>query len=277
MDTVIGLGAGGCRIADGFAKYPQYDVYKIDVGITGDNCFALKQQATPEDYEKSVPDMSNFLQDIEGDVLFIIGGSGKISGASLQILKQLKNCSINILYIKPFSKALTRTGALQNKLCYNVLQEYTRSGIFSKMFIVSNPNVEAICGDVPILEYNNKLNEVIVNAFHYINVFTHTDAVLQNIEPPKDTQRISTIGIFDYKNNQELSFFSMQNIGYRCYYYAIPEQVLKSDGKLFKTIKDKAAESQSSYEIHATKHAEPFAYFIAHTNFIQPLDIEEED
>jgi hypothetical protein len=272
MDTVIGLGAAGCRIAEQFANYPQYEVYKIDIGLIGENCYNFPRQNTPEEYEKFTPDMSDFFKDIEGDILFVVGGGGKISGATLQILKQLKNCNINLLYIKPESKSLTKTGLLQDKVAYGVLQEYARSGIFNRIYLISNLAIEAVAGEIPILEYNKKINEVIVNAFHYINVFVHTDAVVQNIESPKETQRISTIGIFNIKANEEMSFFPLQNIGHRCYYYAIPEQVLKTDGKLFKMIKEKASENQSSYEVHTTKHSDSFCYFVAHTNFIQPLD-----
>ena len=50
--------------------------------------------------------------------------------------------------------------------------------------------------------YNNKkLNELIVNEFHYINVFNHTQPVLENVEPPKEVERICTIGIYDLKIN----------------------------------------------------------------------------
>lgn len=272
MDTVIGLGSAGCKIADQFSKFPQYDVFKIDVGIKGENCFTLDYKTTPEEYEQTVPDMTRFFKDIEGDILFILGGGGKISGSALQILKQLSHCNINILYIKPYAKSLTKTGFLQDRLVFSVFQEYARSGLFSKLFIIDNVAIENLIGDVPILEYNNKLNEVIVNAIHYFNVFNNTESVIENKEPAKDVCRICTLGIYDLKNNNETLFYNLQNISYKCYYHAIPESVLKSDGKLFKMIKEKAAEEHSSYEVHATKHADIFSYFIAQTNFIQNVD-----
>ena len=272
METIIGLGSAGCKIADVFGKYPQYDVYKIDVGLRGDNCFAMPQYSTPEEYENKTPDMSNFFKDIEGDVLFVVGGGGKISGASLRILSQLKHCNLNVAYIKPESKSLTKTAVLQNRVAFNVLQEYARSGLINKIYLIDNGSIEKVVGDVPILEYNNQLNEVIVNSFHYINVFTHTDPVTENMEPPKDHQRIATIGILDVQNGEDTPFFPLQNIGHKCYYYGIPESVLKSDGKLFKNIKDKVAVDQSSYRVHSTKHSTSFGYFVASTSFIQPLD-----
>ena len=33
MQTIIGLGQAGCNVADKFAEYPQYKVYKIDAGL----------------------------------------------------------------------------------------------------------------------------------------------------------------------------------------------------------------------------------------------------
>jgi hypothetical protein len=140
------------------------------------------------------------------------------------------------------------------------------------MFIAYNSVLEKLVGDVSILEYNKQINKILVNAFHYINVFTHTEAVLENTEPPKEIQRICTIGIYDITNNKDVYLFPLKNVGHKCYYYGVPEQALKSDGKLFKIIKDKAAEDNSSYQIHATKHNDPFAYFTAHTSFIQTLD-----
>lgn len=274
MDVVIGLGSAGCKIADEFAKFPQYDVYKIDVNITGKNCYSLKQKNSPEEYENSIPDLSDFFKDVEGEVLFIIGGGGKISGASLQILKQLKDNTINLLYVKPYIKSLSKTGILQYRATYGVLQEYTRSGLFNRMYVIDNAELEKIVGDVPILEYNKKLNELIVNAFHYINVFNHTEPIVQNTDSPSEIQKISTIGIYDIKSNTETTFYELKNIGSKCIYYAVPDDVLKSDGKLFKVIKEKAAEDQSSYKIYTTAHKESFAYFVAHSSFIQSLDIQ---
>lgn len=274
MDTVIGLGGAGCRIADAFSKFPQYDIYKIDVGVSGDRCYAMEQRNNPEDYEKSAPNLIEFFKDVEGEILFIVGGGGKISGACLKILKQLDHSSVNLLYVKPDNKGLTKIAALQNRLVYNVLQEYTRSGLFKKMFIVDNSSLENLIGDAPILEYNNKLNESLVNTLHYINFFNHNQPVLENSEQEKEIQRISTIGIYNIKNNEEFLFFPLQNIGHKCYYYALPEQTLKTDGKLFKAIKEKAAEDNSSYRIHTTQYDEPFAYFIANSSFIQGIDNE---
>jgi len=275
MDTVVGLGSAGCNIAELFKKYPQYSVYKIDTDVEGENCYEVPEQNTPEDYERRLPDMGNFLRHIDGDVLFIVAGGGKITGATLKILQYIKHCNINILYIKPDNKSLNNISFLQNKLTYNVLQEYTRSGLINRMFIVSNEELENIIGDVSILEHDKKLNEYLVTIIHYINVFNNTDPIVDNNEQPKETSRIVTFGVHDMEGGEETDLFDLQNITDKCYYYAINETSLKTDGKLLKKIKEHISKNniRASYEIHSTKHSQSFCYYLSYSNSIQPLDI----
>lgn len=61
MDTIIGLGSAGCNIADCFAEYPQYTVYKIDNNVYGKNCYFLPKFDSPEEYEAHVGDLSSLL------------------------------------------------------------------------------------------------------------------------------------------------------------------------------------------------------------------------
>lgn len=271
MDTVVGVGAAGCRIADLFAAYPQYTIYKIDVGLRGENCFALGPFHTHEEYEKNVPDMSQFFRDIEGDVLFVVSGAGKISGASLQIMRQLNDCNLNVLYLRPVLSSLNKTAFLQERLVFNVFQEYARSGIFNKLFIVSNESVEEIVGDVPILEFNNSLNKQIVNAIHFINIFNNSEPIINSSEPPKEIARICTFGIQDMQSGEEKMMFPMQNICDKMYYFAIKEDDLKTDTKLIKTIREQLArnEVRPSYHIHSTKYPESFCYTISYSSRIQ--------
>lgn len=271
MDTVIGLGSAGCRIADGFSKYPQYETYKIDVGLKGEKCFSMPHNSTHEEYEKNTPDMGHFLQNIEGDVLFAVGGGGNISGSSLRILKQLVNCNLHVLYVRPVLSTLNKTDFLQEKVTYNVFQEYARSGIFKKLFIVSNQNLEEIIGDVSILESNNEINKQIINTIHYINIFQHTEPILDSSEPQSDIARICTFGIQDIKSGEEKSFFNLQNICDKIYFYAINESDLKSDTRLIKNIREQISKSEirPSYQVHSTKHPQSFCYFIAYSGRIQ--------
>lgn len=274
MSVVIGLGKAGCNIADCFSEYPQYVVYKIDNSLEGENCFDLQEQSSPEDYERNCPDMGTFFKGVSGDVLFILAGGGQISGAALRILSYIKDCDISVLYLKPDNKELNNTGYLQNKLTYNVLQEYARSGLFQNIYIVSNEELENAIGDIPILEHDKKLNEYLTGIIHYVNVFNNSDPIVDNREDPKDSSRIATFGIYDLKNEEEIDLFPLENLADKCYYFAINEHLLKTDGKLLKKIREHVSKNsiRTSYEIHSTKYENSFCYYVAYSNSIQPLD-----
>ena len=176
MDTVIGLGKAGCAIADKFAQYPQYKTFKIDsegLDPKSKNCHLLKKQDSPEKYEKTVRSMKTFFAKTTDNILFVLSGSGMISGASLQILKNLRGKKVNILYIKPDMEFLGHMNILQERVVRNVLQEYTRSGVFNRIFLVDNKKVEEVLGDVPIIGYYDRLNELIVSTIHMVNVYDH--------------------------------------------------------------------------------------------------------
>ena len=176
MDTIIGLGKAGCAIADKFAEYPQYKIFKIDsegLDPKRKNCHLLKKQDSPEKYEKATRTMKTFFSKTTDDILFVLSGSGIISGASLQILKNLKDKNVNILYIKPDLEFLGHTNIMQERVVRNVLQEYTRSGLFNRIFLVDNKKVEEVIGEVPIIGYYDKLNDLIVSTFHMVNVYNH--------------------------------------------------------------------------------------------------------
>ena len=74
--NIIGLGKAGCAIADRFSEYSQYNIFKIDVDITGDSCYSLKRQQGPEEYEQNAPNFKDFFGKIEGKTVFVMGGSG---------------------------------------------------------------------------------------------------------------------------------------------------------------------------------------------------------
>ena len=156
MDTIIGLGNAGCNIVDKFAKYPQYLTYKLDVGLKRTpTTFPLKQHEKFEDYEEKVPSLKAFFKELTGEILFVVGGSGKVSSASLSILEYLKKYKINILYIKPELSLLNDSQVQLERVVYNVFQEYARSGVFERMYIVSNEEISQIVGSISIRNYNS--------------------------------------------------------------------------------------------------------------------------
>ena len=238
--NIIGLGEAGCNIAECFKIYPQYNIYKIDTGLKkAKGVYALKHQDNSEAYEKTIPSLHRtFLKGVMHDILFITS-CGNVSGASLQLLNQLhkKNCKISVLYIKPDESSLSKEKKLQNNLMFNVFQEYARSAMFERLYLVDNLKMSEIVGDVPVREYFNQINQTIASTMHMVNVFDNPKSVMDTFAKPVETARISTFGLVEYDKGEEKMFFDLDMSREKRYYYAVPEKTLDSDGTLIKNIK----------------------------------------
>jgi len=276
IKTVIGLGSAGCNIAEKFEQLENYKILLFDDEIEGDNCFSLPTRYSPEEYELAVPENLDILQpeNIEDDILFIVGGSGKISCASLKILEQIKTKKINVLYIKPDSDLLSSTGMMLDRLVFNVLQEYTKSNLFYRFIIIKNSILEDILGDLPLVGYYDKINELIFYTLNNINILESTEAILDNSSTPKETSRICTVGVYDIESGNERLFFPLDNTEDKVYHFFINKEKLKTDGKLYKKIKEGMREKvldnlKISYTIHQSDNAENYCYIIAYTKFKQ--------
>jgi len=273
--NIIGLGDAGCNIAEAFAEYPQYKIFKINVDIEGKSCYNVPEFQTAEEYEAySYPKIKSFLRGLKDETVFIIGGSGKISCGSLKILESIKNKDVSILYIKPDISMLDDESRMIERLVYNVMQEYTRSGIFSQMMIISNVEVDAVIGGAPVMGYYDKLNEMIVPTIHMINYFSKNKAVSGSIPKPKSTHRIYTVGLFDINKNEEKMFFSLDNLRSKCYIYGVNEERLKTDRNLMKTIKKQIDSKREenvnvTYAIYPTEYEYDIGYVITRTPNIQ--------
>ena len=126
--VVIGLGTAGINIAKKFEKWPQYKVILLQ----------MERYKTVEEYEEKCPDFSELLKDIEGEVWFFVCGAAKVASASLRILEKIKHCQIKILYIFPDLDLLPEIAQKRHRVVYNVFQQYSRSGLFDSMYLISN-------------------------------------------------------------------------------------------------------------------------------------------
>ena len=70
MISIIGIGNGASAIAEKFSEIPQYDVYLMNDSIAKKSKykFKLKKYAEPEDYEKNIPDVKKFFENIRDHV-----------------------------------------------------------------------------------------------------------------------------------------------------------------------------------------------------------------
>jgi len=284
MQNIVGLGGAGCSIAKSFSKYPEYTVRTIDcIEPSGNEHFRIKKCDSHEKYEQAVPDMSKFFSHIKNmdEVLFIIGGSGEISGAALAILQQVSHAKLHVLYIKPDISLLSELGNLRERLVYNVLQEYARSGKFERIVLVDNPELDETIGGAPVIGYYDELNKMIASTIHMINVFDHTEPEIGTISAPLEVSRIITIGMMNIESGEEKLFFPLTNSREKSYYYAINHEELKENKELYKGItvqmKDKLEEGDTriTYGIYSTNYSSNYCYVVARSSVIQGLFLEE--
>lgn len=280
--NVVGLGAAGCAMADALSVYPQYDVYKLDNGLERKkNTYPIAKKNTHEEYDRSEIKLTQFISRMNksASILFIMGGGGMISGASLQILKQFNQKhkgAIDLMYIKPDVEMLSELGRKQDKVCYRILQEYARSGVFRSMLLISNPHIEEAMGETPIKNYYENLNNFVAYAYHMVNVFTHTKPEIASSSGGRPEHvRIWTLGVLDLEKKEEKMFFPLDSPSDVCYYYGINEQKLETDGSLLKKIRNQVrAKSQQggsscSYSIHPTSFDVDIGYVASWTSQVQ--------
>ena len=205
--NIIGLGKAGCNIAEKLSQYPQYEVYYIDTSKRPGNSLKVPTKKSPVEYEAKTRLKASFFKQIKGECLFIVCGCETISGLTLRILEKFSEEKIEILYIKPDISLLPEIKILQEKVTFNILQEYTRSGVFEKIYIVENAKLESTLGDVQIIGYYDKLNELLVSTLHMINVYKHSKAEMDTFSTPEAPVRISTFGVVECDTGDEKLFY----------------------------------------------------------------------
>jgi len=278
MKTIVGLGKSGCQVAKQFADYPQYDIYEINVGPVKErtsSVFTIPKKKSPESYEKNFPSLKSFFKKVEGDVLFVVDGSEYIAASSLRILEQLKEHNIIVLYIKPDLQFLSDSESMNERAVRGVLQEYARSAMFERIYLIDVPLVAATMGEVPIKFYYDRVYEAIVSTLHMITVFNHSEALLGAQVSPLDVARISTFGFVNAESGQENLYFALDFPREKSYYYGINEKKLRTDGTLMKKVSEQVSAGahdglKTSYAVYETKYEDDYIYLTAHSSMVQP-------
>lgn len=281
METIIGIGTAGCKVASLFENYNNiYDVYKIDSDNLEESPrnFLVEKKKTHEEYSMDNTNFSYFFKDIDTEVLVILSGGGQTSGVVPKVLERLVERmgaeKVNVLFIMPDVEELHGDDKLSNRLTYNVLMQWARSNMFNMLYLADNLKLEEIVNDTPVYNYYEKINQLLVSTIHMTNVFKHTDAVVASSFRNSDCSKIATFGIFDVENNDEKPFFSLDNILEKHYYYGINKQALETDGNLMSGIKNKMKEINSSgqrgsYGVYETSYEQNYGYSIFFSQKIQ--------
>jgi len=276
MISVIGIGTGGSALAANFAAVANYETYQLNdkVEENTDNEFRIDNYNTPEEYENNIPDLSEFFSRVHKRAQVYVVGSTMSSNYVLGILEQIKDKEIDLFYIQPDVELLSEVPRILEGLTFGILQEYTRSGAFRTMSLISNLNLEKVLGNVPIKTYYEELNKSVFSTVHHLNYFEFSDPEIGQVAKPSEINRIRTIALLDMKNLEEKWLFDLDTAREICYYMCINSEKLATEGGLHKRIVDilkkkpKNAFRKLSYAIYETDHSD-FGFTLAHTNVIQ--------
>jgi hypothetical protein len=282
LDKVIGLGKLGCAIAEELTAYPEYRVYKIDASIGDRASLALGHCITMDQYESNLDqeEVAIYLRAIKSQdsVLLIAEGGDPILGAALGILQTVKNATINLLYICPEREMLTDTQKRDDKISFNVLQEYARSGMFDKIYLVSAPLIERLMGEVAIQKYEKQFSYFVSYAVAMLNFFHHSPPIISSDGEVPIGCRVATIGapLLENENPPLNLFFPLEQISGIHFYYGVPQEEIEDDTALLTRIKShvrfyKSSSLATSFSVYATTLSDKISFCVAYSPAIQPL------
>tara|TARA_R100001510_G_C7634012_1_gene192471 strand:+ start:20 stop:871 length:852 start_codon:yes stop_codon:yes gene_type:complete len=282
LDKVIGLGKLGCAIAEELTAYPEYRIYKIDGDIDERGSLSIGEYGDMASFEAGVDtdEVGVYLRSVKkkDGVLLVVEGGDPISGAVLKILETIKDAKLNVLYLCPDRQMISETQKRDDKIAFNVLQEYARSGKFENIFLVNKPDVDEMAGHVPISEYEKTISYFVSYVVAMINFFKHTKSVLASPINPPDIARVVTYGVSSLEDdNKEINLlFPLEEIKDIHFYYGIPSEDLKNDQSLVKKIKEhvksyKTEDLSTSFSVYETSLDNIIVLCVAFSSKIQSL------
>ena len=174
--VLIGLGTAGTNIVKKFSD--NHKKITIDAGSE------IPEFSSPEEFEQKLPSLKKLLKFKEDECYFVVCGA------------------VNIIYVCPEEILLSPQQKKTNKVIYNVLQEYTRSGLLNSMWLFSNETISSIIPSVTMDNMWEKINEAIANSIENI-VFYRSQK--QKIIQDQDNKITSSFTVF--KSDYDQSFY----------------------------------------------------------------------
>ena len=243
MDKIIGIGKIGCHIAEEFAEHPEYRIYKIGTGLSSRADLCIKECHNMQHYEEEIDkrEVSTYLRGIEKDseVLVVLQGGDPVAGVILSVLEEIREAAISLLYVLPEQNLLPIEQERDHKISLGVLQQYARSGLFERMYLVDRPRVEEILGDISIEKYEKSINNFISYMVVMINYFNHTEPIISTKAAPAPISRIATFAVGSLEEDSSPQYLcGLPSKQEEHFYYGIPKSEISQDTTLMRKIKE---------------------------------------
>ena len=265
---IVGLGKAGCNIARLFKKHKQYHVELLDEDKGIEKC------DTVEGYDAVDFNVRKKALKTASEGILFVCGSGKVAGATLRILEAFKHVKMTVVYIKPDLDFAASDELKRNKVHFNVLQQYARSGLILELILIDNKLVLDVAGHGTVYKYYENVNFLIYSAIHTINYCKNVKPDFGSVHSPKKISRITTLGYGVLKKNEEKMLFLLDNISETSYIININEDDLSNDVDLLPNIKTMVGQNKgqgriSSFAIWSTTEEQNYYYTKHYTHFIQ--------
>ena len=283
MKTILGIGTAGSNIVKQLGEHKVYKPYTIctENQKTTKYHFNLLELDGPEEYESmDMTKLDKWLGTIEKSCTVFLCGASNSSGLTLRALQTLhqRGIKLDVVYFMPETEVLSEEKTLNERAVRGILQNYARSGLFEKICLVSNLRLEEIAGSTNVFEYYNQINHVFTSTYYMLDVFKNTKPITSTFKRPKESCRITTIGLGSLEKD-DLMFFPCNQEVEVVYYYGINEEKLKTEENLFRTITNKVKsriteETKVSFGIYPTQYEDDYIYVEYFSPKIQQIVVD---
>lgn len=285
MKIILGIGSAGCNVVEQLNEFDVYQGFQIsnEIKKTSKYKFALPEREGPEEYEDmDMSKLHKWLDKIEESCTIFLCGASDSTGITLRALEHLykRGVKMDMVYFMPEIEVLSDTKAMHERSVRGILQNFARSGLFEKICLISNIYLEEIAGSTNVFDYYKQINHVFVSTYYMLDVFKNTKPVTSTFKRPKDSCKISTIGLASLEEDDKLFFPFKQEVDV-VYYYGINEEKLKTEENLFRTITNKVKskiteERKVSFGIFPTQYEDDYIYTEYFSPKIQEIVVDTE-
>jgi hypothetical protein len=282
IKKIIGIGDGGSQIGKSFLKY--YDYSFLTVSENGD--IKIPKTKKPDDLEelmfKAKKDWLKKLKTFaeKDDLIIIINGAAKSTSVSLVLMEELKENLKSVIFVKSDPNTINETAKLQQRAALMVLQEFARSGLLEKLYIVDNIELEKTSLGVHLFNYYEQLKDLLASTFHMVNFCKEQRPILNTTNDPVETARIATFGGFNIEDGEKKLFYSLDFPRETSYIYILNDKALQDPARLMK-IKDINTEANkaepsnaSSFVVYRSDLEHNYGYIVQYSTIIQEQVLE---
>jgi hypothetical protein len=137
-----------------------------------------------------------------------------------------------------------------------------------------------MAGSTNVFDYFKQINHVFVSTYYMLDVFKNTKPITSTFKRPKESCRITTIGVASLEGKENL-FFPLKSETEMVYYYGINEEKLRTEENLFRTItnnvKSKITDQRKvSFGIYPTQYEDDYIYVEYFSPKIQQINLDIE-